>query len=107
MSEHNGELTLIRAVILAAIGDEPVYGARIPSMVERRTGQVVKRGTLYATLHRMARAGLIRYVGCEPSTNARGGNTRQMLRRTRQGAAWMQSLRTAIGEADGEEAKVT
>ena len=73
--EYLGELELVILLALVRLGED-AYGVTLRDEIEIRTGRTLTPGTLYPTLDRLERKGLIRsFLG--ESTPERGGRAKR------------------------------
>lgn len=95
-----GELEL--CVLLGLVhAREDGYGMRVRQEIEQRTGQDVAIGSVYVTLHRLERKGLVRSRESEPLP-VQGGRRRRLYTLTPAGlAAVRQSTRVLRGMTRG------
>jgi DNA-binding PadR family transcriptional regulator len=79
-----GEFEYLLVSAVASLEDE-AYGATIREAIERATGRTCSVGSLYITLDRLEKKGLVRtWMG--EATAQRGGRAKRMVRVTPQGA---------------------
>lgn len=72
-------------VLLAVLRlDEEAYGARIQQEIEQTAGRTVTLSTLYITMDRLEKKGLVRSELSDP-TPVRGGKAKRCYQLTRQG----------------------
>src|SRR6266704_3488188 len=89
------ELVLLAVGGLAGEG----YGVTIQADLERKTGDPISLGAVYATLDRLERKGLVR-SRMGPATAERGGRRKRVYRVSGAGSAAlraMQRIRTQLG----------
>jgi len=76
MRDYLGELEHV--VLLAVLRLEgEAYGVTIRDEIRQQTGRVISPGTIYPTLDRLERQGLVRSQTTEPSA-VRGGRSRRV-----------------------------
>jgi PadR family transcriptional regulator PadR len=89
------ELVLLAVAGLAGEG----YGVTIQADLERKTGDPISLGAVYATLDRLERKGLVR-SRMGPATAERGGRRKRVYQVTSHGVAavrTMQRIRARLG----------
>jgi DNA-binding PadR family transcriptional regulator len=86
------EHMLLAAVIRLG---EDAYGASLLTEIEQRTGRRVPSGSLYVTLDRLERKGLIRSHRGEPEPG-RGGRPKRFVRITPEGVRAVRDVREAM-----------
>lgn len=86
------EHMLLAAVIRLG---EDAYGASILEEIEEQTGRRVPSGSLYVTLDRLERKGLIRSRAGEPEPG-RGGRPKRFVRITPQGVKAVREVRQGM-----------
>lgn len=78
-----GESELLVMLTILRLGDD-AYGVPISREIERRTGRTVAFGTVYATLERLQKKGLVR-SNLGETTPERGGRAKRFFRVTSAG----------------------
>lgn len=86
------EHMLLAAVIRLGEG---AYGASILNEIEEQTGRRVPSGSLYVTLDRLERKGLIRSRAADPEPG-RGGRPKRLVRITPEGLRAVRDVREAM-----------
>lgn len=87
---------LQQLVLLAVLRlGHDAYGARIQDELDRRGGRAVAISTVYVTLDRLERRGLVRSWLGEP-TPVRGGKAKRYYALTAGGARALQQARSAL-----------
>lgn len=76
MRDYLGELEHVVLLAVLRLAGE-AYGVTIREEIERRTGRVISPGTIYPTLDRLERQGLVQSRTTEPSA-VRGGRSRRV-----------------------------
>lgn len=95
MSENIlGELEQVVLLAVLRLGDDAYSGA-IQAELDARAGRSVSLGTLYVTLSRMERKGLVSSELGDP-TPVRGGRPKRYYRETDDGIAALQRARRAL-----------
>lgn len=80
---HIGEFELMVMLVLLRLGDS-AYGVPISQEIEKQSGREVVLGSVYATLERLEKKGLVSSHLGEP-TPERGGRAKRYFRVTRKG----------------------
>jgi PadR family transcriptional regulator PadR len=80
---HLGEFELLVMLTVLRLGDD-AYGVPISREIEQQTGRTVAFGTVYVTLERLQRKGLVR-SNLGETTPARGGRAKRFFRVTSTG----------------------
>lgn len=86
--------SLEHLVIAAALRLPDAYGAAIVTEIESQTGRIVPAGSLYVTLDRLQRRGLVATYAGDP-VPGRGGRPRRIVEVTVDGRAAMARYREA------------
>lgn len=86
--------SLEHLVIAAALRLPDAYGAAIVTEIESQTGRTVPAGSLYVTLDRLQRRGLVATYAGEP-VPGRGGRPRRIVEVTVDGMAAIARYREA------------
>ena len=101
-STYLGEFEQLVLLALARL-DVEAYGVAIRGEIERRTGQEVATGSVYAVLDRMEKKGYVASRLGEP-TRERGGRAKRYFRLLQPGAAALTRARGALDQLwDGLE----
>jgi DNA-binding PadR family transcriptional regulator len=95
--DYRTPLGELEHMILAAVIrlGEAAYGASILQEIERRAGRRVPGGSLYVTLDRLERKGLIESRVGDPEPG-RGGRPKRFIRVTAQGVRAVREVRVAM-----------
>jgi PadR family transcriptional regulator, regulatory protein PadR len=80
---HLGEFELLVMLTILRLGDD-AYGVPISREIEQQTGRTVAFGTVYATLERLQKKGLVR-SNLGETTPERGGRAKRFFRVTSAG----------------------
>lgn len=96
MGEHGflGEFELVVMMAVLQVG-EGAYAVNIRRVIEERTGRSVSRGTVYVTLNRLEKKGLLASRLGEP-ISARGGKARRLFRVRPDGLEAIRSSRSML-----------
>jgi DNA-binding PadR family transcriptional regulator len=78
-----GEFELVVMLTILRLGDD-AYGVPISREIEQQTGRTVAFGTVYATLERLQKKGLVR-SNLGEATPERGGRAKRFFRVTSTG----------------------
>jgi PadR family transcriptional regulator, regulatory protein PadR len=89
-----GEFELLVMLTVVRLGDE-AYGVPISREIELRTGRSVAFGTVYATLERLQRKGLVR-SSLGDATPERGGRAKRYFRATATGLRTVRETRQSL-----------
>jgi PadR family transcriptional regulator PadR len=81
--QHLGEFELLVMLTILRLGDD-AYGVPISREIERQTRRTVAFGTVYATLERLQKKGLVR-SNLGETTPERGGRAKRFFRVTSPG----------------------
>jgi len=93
---HAGELELL--ILLAILRlDDDAYGVSIREELERETSRVLTLGSIYKTLGRMERKGLLQ-TKVAPPTKERGGRRKKLYALT---AAGKDAARKSVADLHG------
>lgn len=93
-----GELEQMVLLAILHVGREKAedaYGVPIVEEIERRTGRAVSRATVYVTLRRLEKKGLVTSWMSEP-TGERGGKARRCVRVEPAGLELLRDSRRAM-----------
>jgi PadR family transcriptional regulator PadR len=95
---HRGLGEFEQMVLLAILQlDHEVYGVPIVEEIETRTGRQVSRASVYVTLRRLERKGLVSsWMG--EATRERGGKPRRYVRVEPEGVRLLEESRRAMEE---------
>lgn len=94
--EYLGEFELVVLSAIAALPAEDAYGMNIRMHIEERTGRGVSIGSVYATLRRLRRKGLVRSDLGDP-TPERGGRAKRFFALEPAGAEALRQSREMFG----------
>ena len=94
MSDYLGEFEQMVLLSILRLGDG-AYGLAIHAELEAVAGRSPSSGSLYTTLDRMERKGLVRSHAGE-SSSARGGRPRRYVRVTAEGRAQLARSRSTL-----------
>lgn len=86
--------SLEHLVVAAALRLPDAYGAAIVTEIESQTSRIVPAGSLYVTLDRLQRRGLVTTYAGEP-VPGRGGRPKRIVEVTAEGRAAMARYREA------------
>jgi PadR family transcriptional regulator, regulatory protein PadR len=81
--QHLGEFELLVMLTVLRLGDD-AYGVPISREIEQQTGRTVAFGTVYVTLERLQKKGLVR-SNLGETTPERGGRAKRFFRVTSTG----------------------
>ena len=104
-----GELEQLILLAVVALAPENAYAVGIHRELERQTGLTFSLGSIYVTLDRLHRKGLLESAKAEPQPR-RGGKARRLFSITDNGDQMLQLSRQAfqrmweLAESCGEEA---
>ena len=90
-----GELEQLILMGVVSLGAENAYAVAIHSELEKRTGLKFSLGSIYVTLDRLRRKGLLHSDFADPLPQ-RGGKARRMFTITDEGADMLQRSRRAF-----------
>ncbi|REJ81142.1 MAG: PadR family transcriptional regulator [Acidobacteria bacterium] len=94
MQDKLGELELYVLLAAASLGDD-AYAVSIAREIHEQTGRRIHRATIYVTLQRLEKKGLVAsYLG-EPLPQ-RGGKARRLVQVQPAGIAALERTRTAL-----------
>ena len=88
-----GELE--QMVLMAVLRLDDAYPVSVRNEIETRTGVVLSRGTIYVTLHRLERRGLVASELGDP-TPERGGKAKRCFTVTAEGRRELRASRAAV-----------
>ena len=94
MPQGLGEFEQMVLLAILHVEGEP-YGVPIMEEIERRTGRSVSRASVYVTLRRLEKRGLLTSWMSEP-TGARGGKARRCVRVEPEGLSQLREARRAM-----------
>jgi PadR family transcriptional regulator, regulatory protein PadR len=92
--EYLGSFELMVMLVLIRLGDN-AYGVPISRAIEQTSGRRVALGSVYATLERLQRKGLVHSELGEP-TPERGGRAKRYFRATAKGLREVRETQTAL-----------
>jgi DNA-binding PadR family transcriptional regulator len=99
-----GELEQL--VLMAVLRLEDPYPVSVRDEIRARAGVDLSRGTIYVTLHRLERRGLVTSALGDP-TPARGGKAKRVFHVTPAGQRELRAARAALRRlADGLESRI-
>ena len=92
--DYVGEFEQMVLLSIMRLGEE-AYGLAIRDELEGVAGRLPSSGSLYTTLDRMERKGLVKSIAGE-ATQARGGRARRYVRVTAEGRAQLARSRSTL-----------
>ena len=92
--DNLGELEHLVLLAAARLGDES-YGAAVQKTLEEDAGRRVSIATIYVTLVRLEKKGLVRSQRDDP-TPVRGGKAKRVFRLTARGVTALQEARAVL-----------
>lgn len=90
-----GELEQLILLSVVGLGEEGAYAVAIHQDLKKRTGLGFSLGSIYVTLDRLHRKGLLKSDFADPLPQ-RGGKSRRMFSITEQGSEVLRRSRQAI-----------
>ena len=92
--QHLGEFELLVMLTILRLGDE-AYGVPISREIARQTGRTIAFGTVYVTLERLQRKGLVR-SNLGETTPERGGRAKRFFRVTSTGLRTVRETKQSL-----------
>ncbi|HSR51447.1 MAG TPA: PadR family transcriptional regulator [Acidobacteriota bacterium] len=93
--EFLGEFEQMVLLSVLQLGEESAYGVAVRKEIERRTGRAVSRGSVYVTLDRLEKKGLLQSQFADP-TPERGGKAKKMFAATESGKEALKASAEAL-----------
>jgi PadR family transcriptional regulator, regulatory protein PadR len=92
--QYLGEFELLVMLTIMRLGED-AYGVPISGEIERQTGRSVAYGTVYATLERLQRKGLVS-SNLGDATPERGGRAKRYFRATSRGLRTVRETKESL-----------